>query len=183
LLCVECSPITRDLTLIAIARSTTRLRRIIPRNTQGCETIDTGVDQEESALVTRRSPSRSIPCSTAWIALATLFALPASAHAAAPLSNDTLLTHPHPRPIASEERDLLGMTVALEHGVLMIDRATIKGVRLWRFTIDDAYWWVSDRGIIWGKGTPGATRTASSADEALAIYVTMPPQEHARERM
>ena len=61
---------------------------------------------------------------------------------------------------------------------LRIFRNSMNGVKIWRFVLDNAYWWVTQRGVIWGAGTHAASSTeatleASSDEQAYARYLAM----------
>lgn len=111
--------------------------------------------------------------------LAVLFLCPASASAQAPFSNQTLQREAHPRPIATSQEEIESDTIPLESGkTLRVFRQEIHGVGLWRFEFDNAYWWVSSRGVIWGRGThafgePEAVLEAANDEEAYERYVSM----------
>jgi len=63
-----------------------------------------------------------------------------------------------------------------EEKTLQVFRTTLHSVPLWRFELDEAYWWVIPKGVIWGKGTPDtlgsiSTSTAENIEEAYQIYL------------
>lgn len=86
---------------------------------------------------------------------------------------------PHPRPIVRGEESLFSGVIPLEDGsVFRVFPQTINGVKIWRFEVGEAYWWVSPIGVIWGRGThsrgsPEAAIEAGSDEEAYERYVSM----------
>jgi len=96
-------------------------------------------------------------------------------------TNATLQTEPHPKPALSSEESARTNSVPLEEDkTLRVFRNIIHGIPLWRFELDDAYWWVSQKGIIWGKGTHEVSSSmldvheAQNDEEAYQIYLLMP---------
>jgi hypothetical protein len=114
--------------------------------------------------------------SSTLIALATL--VPAAAFAA-PFDNASLGFGPHPRPVILAEQDVFADAISLEDGnALHVVRQTVGGVRLWRFEIGAAYWWVSPLGVIYGKethpeGSPESLLEAANDEEAYGKYISM----------
>ncbi len=94
-------------------------------------------------------------------------------------SNTNLLSTPHPKPMLVSEEDTKNDTISLVGGKeFRVFRQSISGVPLWRFELDGAYWWVSPRGVIWGKGThpadsPEAAFEAKTDSEAYQVFLGM----------
>jgi hypothetical protein len=96
-------------------------------------------------------------------------------------TNTTLQTTPHPKPILSTEEGARANSVPLEEAkTLNVFRNTIHGISLWRFELDEAYWWVTPKGVIWGKGTQEVSSSTSALleagndEEAYQVYLVMP---------
>jgi hypothetical protein len=90
-------------------------------------------------------------------------------------NNDNINVIPQPKTVSQEFGDFNGEThFALEGGkTLIMYPAYIQGIKLYRFELDNAYWWVSDKGIIWGTNTVGDTPMAGYDLQALSIYLTL----------
>lgn len=91
-------------------------------------------------------------------------------------NNDNILTTPHPAPV-SGGWDFGDMRIIpLESGKTMfVERYIISpeyGVSIFKYSIDDAYWYVTDKGIIYGSNEVGIYPMASSGLQALSIYLT-----------
>jgi hypothetical protein len=110
-----------------------------------------------------------------------LFATPTLAFARGfdrDFTNASLDTKTQPKPVGVSDRSHAADAVALENGdSLRIFRRNINGVALWRFSLDDAYWWVTDKGVIYGKGTAkagsAAALEAGNDEEAYRRYLSM----------
>lgn len=109
-------------------------------------------------------------CST----LAGFFLFAGSANAQTFLSNENILTERHPAPLMTEEDPATASEFPLEDGnTLSLTRNAYEGIRIWRFTVGEAYWWVTDKGIIWGAGVADDLPHASTDEEAYALYFTL----------
>ncbi len=109
-------------------------------------------------------------CST----LVCAFFLTETANAMSVFSNENIMTERHPAPLVTEEDPATATEFALEDGnTLSLTRNAYEGVRLWKFTIGDAYWWVTDKGIIWGEGVLDELPHARTEEEAYALYFTL----------
>lgn len=90
------------------------------------------------------------------------------------LNNENLLTERHPAPLMTEEDPATASEFLLENGsTLSLTRNAYEGIRIWRFAVGDAYWWVTDKGIIWGEGTGDDLPHARTDEEAYALYFTL----------
>jgi hypothetical protein len=90
------------------------------------------------------------------------------------LTNININSTAHPAPLAPETDPATTNAFTLEDGTtLSVARNQNEGVRIWKFSVGDAYWWITDKGIIWGAGTPGIAYTAATEEEAYALYRTM----------
>jgi hypothetical protein len=67
--------------------------------------------------------------------------------------------------------------IPLEQGkTLMVYRYILEpeyNVSIWRYEIDDAYWFVTNRGVIYGDNSVGVEPMASTSLQALSIYLTL----------
>lgn len=89
-------------------------------------------------------------------------------------TNANFHTTPHPRPLALTESTVVQDSFAFEEDkTLYVDKAVVGGVRIWRFDFDQAFWWVTDKGIIWGTGTTTVGPVASDDEEAYLVYATL----------
>jgi hypothetical protein len=74
----------------------------------------------------------------------------------------------------TEEDPATASEFSLEDGnTLSLTRNAYEGIRIWKFAIGDAYWWVTDKGIIWGEGVSDELPHASTDEEAYALYFTL----------
>lgn len=90
--------------------------------------------------------------------------------AAVRFNNDNLLTTPQPKPIGMEWEFGSTTIIALEGGYTLIAERYIldpeQGVSISRYSIDDAWWYVTNKGVIYGT-------EATTGLQALSIYLTM----------
>jgi len=92
-------------------------------------------------------------------------------------NNENIHTTTHPAPIGQtfEFGDLT--IIPLEDGkTLMIDRYILEpeyGVSIFRYQIDDAFWFVTNKGVIYGENSIGMGPMASTSLQALSIYLTL----------
>ena len=82
-------------------------------------------------------------------------------------NNDNLLTSPQPKPIGMEWEFGSTTIIALEDGKTLIAERYIldpeQGVNISKYMLDDAFWYVSNKGVIF----------AETNLQALSIYLTM----------
>lgn len=103
-----------------------------------------------------------------------IFSVPV-AFAYVPLTNNNVRVAPHPKPVATGADLGSASAIPLENGsTFRIERNEIEGVRLWKFSVDNAYWWVTDRGIIWGSSTLSMIPQAETNENAYQVYLTLP---------
>jgi hypothetical protein len=92
-------------------------------------------------------------------------------------NNDNLMSTPQPAPIG--ENWSFGSTtiIALEEGKTLIVEAYILDpeyeVNIWKYSMDQAYWYVTNKGIIYGENSVGNEPMASTSLQALSIYLTL----------
>jgi len=101
----------------------------------------------------------------------------ASTSAAVRFNNDNLMTTPQPAPVASGY-DFGDMSIIpLQEGKTLIVHKYILDpeyqVDIWEYQMDDAYWWVTNKGVIFGENSVGDLPMASSSLQALSIYLTL----------
>ena len=89
-------------------------------------------------------------------------------------TNTNLYTTPHPKPVAITKNVASTNEFALEGGKsLRVYRNTIEGIRIWRFELDRAVWWVTDKGVIRGVDSPRKGRYAVDDDDAYRVYLSL----------
>jgi hypothetical protein len=91
-------------------------------------------------------------------------------------NNDNLATTPQPAPVGGsyDFGDL--SIIPLEDGkTLFVERYILDpehGVSIWKYKLDDAYWFVTGKGVIWGENAVGLEPMAETGLQALSIYLT-----------
>lgn len=94
-------------------------------------------------------------------------------------NNDNLLSTPQPAPVAGVGPYDFGdmQIIPLEQGkTLIVHRYILEpeyGVNIWRYEMDDAYWFVTNKGVIYGVNNVGAEPMAETGLQALSIYLTL----------
>lgn len=94
-------------------------------------------------------------------------------------NNDNLLTTPQPAPVEGVGPFDFGnmQIIPLQEGkTLIVHRYILDpefGVNIWRYEMDQAYWFVTNKGVIYGMNNVGATPMASTSLQALSIYLTL----------
>lgn len=98
-----------------------------------------------------------------------LIAQATSVSASVRFNNDNLLTTPQPAPIDSGWDYGTMQIIPLEQGkTLIVSRYILApeyGVKIFKYQLDDAWWYVTNKGVIYG--TEAATDL-----QALSIYLT-----------
>lgn len=84
-------------------------------------------------------------------------------------NNDNLLTTPQPAPINAGWDFGTMQIIPLEQGkTLIVSRYILApeyGVKIYKYELDDAWWYVTNKGVIYGT-------EASTSLQALSIYLT-----------
>ena len=92
-------------------------------------------------------------------------------------NNDNLMTTPQPAPIGGGWDFGTMSIIPLNEGkTLIVERYLLEpeyGISIWKYSMDDAYWYVTNRGIIYGENGVGLEPMASSSLQALSIYLTL----------
>lgn len=92
-------------------------------------------------------------------------------------NNDNIHTSVQPAPIG-DTYDFGALTIIpLEDGkTLLVDRYILEpeyGISIFRYQIDEAYWFVTSKGVIWGENTLGFEPMAGTSLQALSVYLTL----------
>lgn len=93
-------------------------------------------------------------------------------------TNDNLLSSPQPAPVEGVGPYDFGdmKIIPLQQGkTLIVHRYILDpeyGVNIWRYEMDEAYWFVTNKGIIYGQNNVGNEPMASTSLQALSIYLT-----------
>jgi hypothetical protein len=87
---------------------------------------------------------------------------PIESLASVDFSNEQLLFAPHPKPIVVSEDGLGSPVILLDDGnTLSVSSLTFLGTRVLRFDLGHAFWWVTQKGVIYGEcGKQGDTTSS-----------------------
>lgn len=92
-------------------------------------------------------------------------------------TNNNLMSSYQPAPIGGSYDFGTMQIIPLEMGkTLIVERYILEpeyGVAIWKYSMDSAYWYVTNKGIIYGENSVGYEPMASSSMQALSIYLTL----------
>lgn len=94
-------------------------------------------------------------------------------------NNDNLLSTPQPAPVTGVGPYDFGdmQIIPLQRGkTLIVHRYILDpeyGVAIWKYEMDDAYWFVTNKGVIYGMNNVGNEPMAETGLQALSIYLTL----------
>jgi len=92
-------------------------------------------------------------------------------------NNDNIHTSVQPAPISSGYDFGTLSIIPLEDGkTLMVERYILEpeyGVSIFKYSLDEAFWYVTNKGVIYGENSVGFEPMASTPLQALSIYLTL----------